>query len=144
MTQADEQRERRRQMAEDQRRLSTYRDHAENDPELQLGGRFAKVTPTTVVGAASGPVYPRLPSGPWAEGDPSGDEPPLGLDINAIEPVGEKFEQIASDPSSGFLPSQTDGGAPPSALAEPANAAVAPATAADVRRPFFRINRRRL
>lgn len=90
--------ERRRILAEERLARNTYFGHA-GDTELDLGGRFAKVTTTTVVGA--GPVrYPRQPTGsPWAC-DPVPAESPLGLDINAMEPVGEPHEmrpQAAGD-----------------------------------------------
>jgi len=89
---ADEisQAERRRIMADD-RRARTYfgqAQHADDD----LGGRYAKVHSTTVVG--SSPVsYPAQPStSPWHH-DPVPDEPPLGYSVDAVEPVGEIFER---------------------------------------------------
>jgi hypothetical protein len=63
---ADEisQAERRRILAEE--RISTYRAHAEANTDLELGGRFAKLSKTTVVGASS-ISYPKQPEGsPWA------------------------------------------------------------------------------
>jgi hypothetical protein len=61
---------------------STYAAHAEAaaDP---VGGRFAHLAPPKVV--KGGPDYPPIPSGPWAAPDPSGDEPPLGFDVNALD-----------------------------------------------------------
>jgi hypothetical protein len=69
---------------------NTYFSHA-RDVELELGGRFAKLTPTTVVGSEPITKYPKLPGGPWAK-DESPPEPPLGIDVNAQEPVGEVHE----------------------------------------------------
>jgi hypothetical protein len=94
MNPADEipQSERRRILAEDRLARNTYFSHA-NDPELELGGRFSKVIKTTVTGASPVGMYPRQPAGsPWAC-DPVGDEPPLGVSVEAMEPVGEVHER---------------------------------------------------
>jgi hypothetical protein len=90
--------ERRKILAEDRQRLNTYRAHAEANADLELGGRFSKVTTTTVIGAS--PIrYPRLPQGsPWAC-DPCPTEPPLNYDINAMEPVGGPHEREGTPPS---------------------------------------------
>ena len=86
--------EKRRILAEEQ--ISSYRAHAEANADLELGGRFARITKTTVVGA--GPIsYPKLP-----EDSPSNqmammpDEPLLGYSVNDQECVEEVFEQKAS------------------------------------------------
>lgn len=95
------QRERRRILAEDRQVRSTYLSHA-NDVELEMGGRFAKVTETTVVGRSS-ITYPQQPStSPANQAAMVPDELPLGLDINAQEPVGEKHEQEPK-PKSEFV-----------------------------------------
>jgi hypothetical protein len=71
---------------------STYFSRA-GDVELELGGRFAKLTPTTVTGSDPVSKVPRQPEGsPWAN-DPLGTEPPLGIDVNAVEVVGEPHER---------------------------------------------------
>ena len=82
-------------LAEDRDRLSTYRDHAEANADLELGGRFAKLTPTTVTGSTPTHQYPKLPAdSPFNQAATMvPDEPPLGIDINAMEPVGEHFER---------------------------------------------------
>jgi len=67
----------------DRRVASTYLDHTHSEE----GGRFAK--PTNVIGATPTPQYP---AGPNWSADPTGVEPPLGFDVNAVEPVGEQFE----------------------------------------------------
>src|SRR5262245_49810929 len=94
---ADEisQAERRRIMADD-RRARTYfgqARHADDD----LGGRYAKVHSTTVVG--SSPVsYPaQPPTSPWHH-DPAPSEPSLGYSVDEQEPVGEVHEVRASQP----------------------------------------------
>jgi hypothetical protein len=95
MNPADEvsQAERRRIMAEE-RRGRTYQGHA-LDGEIDVGGRFAKVNKTTVVGTS--PIsYPKQPQGsPWAM-DACPPEPPLGFSVEEQEPVGEVFERSAS------------------------------------------------
>jgi hypothetical protein len=97
MNKADEfsQAFKRKILAEDRDRLSTYRDHAEANADLELGGRFAKLTPTSVTGSTPDHQYPRLPAdSPFNQAATMvPDEPPLGMDINAMEPVGEHFER---------------------------------------------------
>jgi hypothetical protein len=88
--------DRRKVLENDRQVRSTYFEHAQSDPDLEMGGRFSRVNPSTVTGTAPGPEYPRLPSGPWSEGPGGGPEPPLGIDINAQEPTGEKHEVEAS------------------------------------------------
>jgi hypothetical protein len=85
-------------LAEDRDRLSTYRAHAEANADLELGGRYSKVTTVTVTGASPTHQYPRLPlSAPSNQAMMVPDEPPLGIDINAMDPVGEAHEQKASE-----------------------------------------------
>jgi hypothetical protein len=95
MNNADDipQSERRRIMVEE-RRGKTYMGHA-LDAELEMGGRFARVNTTTVVGSA--PIqYPAQPAtSPW-HSEPIGPEPPLGYSVDDQEPVGEMFERAPS------------------------------------------------
>jgi hypothetical protein len=49
----------------------------------ELGGRFQRLAEQSVVGHGPTP-YPHLPSGPWAEGDPTGDEKPLGFSVDVL------------------------------------------------------------
>jgi hypothetical protein len=57
----------RRRIPAEERRLKTYMGHA-LDPEFELGGRYAKVHTTTVIGSTAGPAYPTQPAGsPWAK-----------------------------------------------------------------------------
>jgi hypothetical protein len=63
--------------------------------ELEAGGRFSKVTQTTLTGATD--ATPRLPeNSPWAGDDPVPPEPPLGFSIDALEPVGTPQEVAKS------------------------------------------------
>jgi hypothetical protein len=89
--------ERRRIIAEE-RRLSTYRAFAEANADLELGGRFAKLHPTSVVGASPNHQYPRQPLTSTAnQAMMAGQtEAPLGFSVNDMEPVGEKHEVAAS------------------------------------------------
>ena len=52
------------------------------------GGRFAK--PQNVIGSEPTVQYP-MAAPNWSV-DPTGVEPPLNIDVNAVEPCGEKFE----------------------------------------------------
>src|SRR5262245_8777504 len=91
--------ERRRIMIEE-RRLRTYHGHAQAAVDDERQGRFATLDKATVTGQGAGPIYPQMPDGnPWAT-EPIGTEPPLGIDINAQDAVGEIFEQAASDTSA--------------------------------------------
>ena len=87
---------------------STFLDAAIGCALDESGGRFAKSAPTF----PSANVYPKLP-----EHHPSNqhakvpDEPPLGIDVNYVPPVGEKFELGEVAPPSSSSP---DGGASPS------------------------------
>jgi hypothetical protein len=62
-----------------------------------MGGRFATLGKPSFTGTTPGPSVPRQPPGsPWATDDLLGPEPPLGIDVNAMDPVGEAFEVEAS------------------------------------------------
>jgi hypothetical protein len=62
---------------------STFLDHTHSEE----GGRYAK--PMNVIGSTPTAQYPAGPN--WSV-DPTGIEPPLGIDVNAVEAVGEYFE----------------------------------------------------
>jgi len=102
---ADEisQTEKRRIMIEE-RRAKTYHGHA-MDADLEMGGRYARVHSTTVVG--SEPVrYPaQPPTSPWHH-DPCPPEPPLGYSVDDVEPVGEVHER--GPPSIAAAPAVED------------------------------------
>jgi DNA-binding transcriptional MerR regulator len=92
------------------RAATTYFDQAQGIDD-EMGGRFAKVHTTTVVGSSS-VSYPAQPStSPWHR-DPVPDEPPLGYSVDAVEPVGEIHER--GPPSIAAAPAVEDGGGGPS------------------------------
>jgi hypothetical protein len=87
----------------------TFMSHTHDD--LDLGGRFAKQTPQTVIGASPVPQYPAGPA--WSH-DPTGIEPPFPLDVNQMQPCGEAHEIAASSARSGDAgigSGELDGGA---------------------------------
>jgi hypothetical protein len=61
--------------------------------DLEAQGRFKRQNETQVVGAAPA-SYPRLPSGPWSEGDPGAPDPTTDQfgDVNSQEPTGSHVE----------------------------------------------------
>ena len=60
------------------------------------GGRYAKLTPSNVIGSTSAPQYPKLlASSPWSQFDQN-VEPVLGFSVNAMEPTGTHAEVQAS------------------------------------------------
>jgi hypothetical protein len=81
--------------------ISGYRAHAEANADLELGGRYAKIIKTSVIGASPAVTYPRLPAdAPANQAAMVGDEPSLGYDINAMEPVGEPHERQEGQPAA--------------------------------------------
>ena len=80
-------------------RNDTYFARQSNSVD-DAGGRYAKLTPATITGATT-PQYPPLPaSSPWAHGFDTNIEPPLSVDVNAMEPTGTPSEVQASlDPT---------------------------------------------
>jgi hypothetical protein len=77
---------------------STFLDHL----EAEGGGRFAEaarregMAKPQVTGTSPSANYPTLPaSSPW-HADPIGVEPTLGVDVNALDPVGECHEVAQS------------------------------------------------
>jgi hypothetical protein len=87
MTNETDQRERREVLRKD-----TYLARAQAEAEAEVGGRFKRLTPTTIVGATPVPSYPSQPSSSPYHSDPVPPEPPLGIDVNSIEPVGTPVE----------------------------------------------------
>ena len=71
---------------------STFSQFA-NSEANQDAGRFAAINKATVVGATPKPPEYAAPN--WAP-QAVGVEPQLGIDVNAMEPVGERFEVEAS------------------------------------------------
>jgi hypothetical protein len=76
-------------MKPDERQHSTYLDHAVADTDLAAGGRFAKVNAVKVTGV---PAVPTLPQNSPFASDPVPPEPQLGVDVNAMQPVGTEAE----------------------------------------------------
>jgi hypothetical protein len=76
-------------------RVNTMHGRTMLDLEQELTGRFAK--PSVVTAGEGAPTYPS--GAPWTQ-DHTGLEAPLGVDINAMEPVGEQFEVDRSRASS--------------------------------------------
>jgi hypothetical protein len=65
---------------------STYLDHAIAMAEMEAQGRFKRETASQVVGV------PQYPAASPSHADPTGPEPLLGWDVNALEPVGSPAE----------------------------------------------------
>jgi len=108
---ADEisQAEKRRILIEE-RRLRTYQGRAMADLE-DAGGRYSAVTKQSVTGSTPSSAYPRMPSGPWAENEMP-PEPPLGYEIDAMEPVGELHEREGSPSTVAASAARGEGGRP--------------------------------
>ena len=88
---------------------NTYLAHTHSDE----GGRFAKATPTNVIG--SSPVsYPRVPSGPWSDQPMPGPEAPLGFSVEETPVVGEQWEIEKSLDENFAVQRAIRDGAPPS------------------------------
>jgi hypothetical protein len=69
---------------------STFIDAAIGSALDEQGGRYGKGVPT-ITGAMS--QYPRQgDDSPWSQGAAVPPEAPLGIDVNFVPPVGEKFE----------------------------------------------------
>jgi len=73
---------------------STFLSHTHSD----LGGRYALVSPQTVVGADPIPNYPPAAA---HQHDPCGQEPPLGYAIDELEPASpaQATGPTSDDPS---------------------------------------------
>ena len=64
----------------------TYYSRAQTDVGSELGGRYRHLAPASVVGV---PQYPQQPPNSPFRQDPTGAEPPLGIDVNAMTGVGQ-------------------------------------------------------
>jgi hypothetical protein len=111
----------------------TFHTRANAELDLENSGRFSK--PHAVIGLDS-VEYPTLPENSWTN-DPTPTEPPLGIDVNAMEPVGESFEVAASLEALGDATTEAECVGPQSA-ASPLAAVAVPlevhASPADVER----------
>jgi hypothetical protein len=76
-----------------------FQTRAAAEADLEAQGRFKRQNETRVTGSA--PVtYPRLPSGPWSEGDPAAPDPAtdeLGYGINEVEPILERRDATSAN-----------------------------------------------
>jgi hypothetical protein len=84
-----------REMLSQDRAANTYLEQASATIGQELGGRFAHLArgQQQVVGSAPSP-YPKMPANsPWSC-DPVPREEPLGVDINALEPIGGPAETV--------------------------------------------------
>ena len=98
----------RRRILENDRKASTYSRVAQSEAEDLAGGRYAAMGKPSVTGTTPAIRYPRQPqTSPANQMALAGDEPPLGIDVNAMEAVGEKFEVEASERSAA-KPAATD------------------------------------
>ena len=89
--------------------------HAMANLDTSLDGRFGKAD--RVSGDAPTVDYPRLPaSSPWAC-DPIGLEPPLGIEVDALEPTGTPAEVAAS-----FVGAEASAVSPSAVVVETASA----------------------
>jgi hypothetical protein len=88
----------------------TFLNRAQADADLSNQGRYAKEQATTVTGAKAVPSYPRLPSGPWSEGDlgapdPTTDQLGYGIDEQeAVLPASSADQSIGSPGDAGTEP----------------------------------------
>jgi hypothetical protein len=74
----------------------TLHSQAITQIELEGQGRHAAAARASVVGKERVPLYPRQgPDSPWSN-DLSGVEPPLGIDLEYVEPCGTPVEVAAS------------------------------------------------
>jgi hypothetical protein len=112
MLSRQEEMEDRKEYLENEKRLraqgTTFARFAQSEAG-EARGRFAAHEQSQVVGATPIPKYEGAPN--WAY-DPVPQENPIGVDINALEPVGESFEiarshelKAISPPLSPSLPS---------------------------------------
>jgi hypothetical protein len=94
----------------EQQQAGTFFSHTH--PEDEVGGRFARVSPMTIVGATPIPKYPQLPSGPWSGSDPVGQEPPTGVAIDYMRPLEPSMVGASSVEATG--PTSADAPSPSS------------------------------
>ena len=66
---------------------TTFHQFAAVEAE-EIRGRFGSTEKATVIGSTPAPDYPAA----YQQRDPVPTEPPLGVDVNALEPTGELHE----------------------------------------------------
>jgi hypothetical protein len=72
----------RRQQRQQQSKAATFHQFALTSADDEAGGRFAKLTPTTVIGQSEAARYPKASSAHQTELPP---EPPFGVPIDVVE-----------------------------------------------------------
>jgi len=75
----------------------TYFSRAQTEVGTELGGRYKHLAPAPVTGV---PQYPQQPPNSPFHHDPTGAEPPLGIDVNAMPAVGTQHEVERSLPKT--------------------------------------------
>ena len=94
----------RRRILENDRKASTYSRVAQSEAEDLAGGRYAAMGKPSVTGSTPAIRYPaQPPNSPWHH-DPLPPEPPLGIDVNAMEPVCEAHERTEPAQSAAINP----------------------------------------
>jgi len=78
-------------MLKNDRRNNTLAGRTASEIELESRGRFGARQPQII--GENAPTYPKAAD--WV-GQDNGQEPPLGIDVNAVPVVGEAFEVQAS------------------------------------------------
>jgi hypothetical protein len=86
------QKERREILENDRKVRATYFSQAQANMDDERGGRYATLNKPSVTGSSPSVMVPQQPANSFWSCDPVPPEMPLGYDINAMEPVGEKFE----------------------------------------------------
>jgi hypothetical protein len=64
---------------------STFFDRARAEAGQELGRYSHLGKEQAVTGSRPVQQWPTIPSGPWSEPDPSGQEPPLNVDISKVD-----------------------------------------------------------
>ena len=87
----------RRRILDNDRKASTYSRVAQSEAEDLAGGRYAAMGKPSVTGSTPAVRYPAQPANsPWHR-DPLPTEPPLGVSVEEMKPVGEPHEVRASE-----------------------------------------------
>jgi hypothetical protein len=97
--------EEKRRIMKDDRLPTTFSEFAKTLANETKGGRYGK--------SDASPLIRPLPSGPWSAQPGPGDEPPLGVDINAVPDLGFPLNQqsVAQAPAkSPAVETATDDG----------------------------------
>jgi hypothetical protein len=89
-------------------RNDSYFSRQQNTPE-DAGGRYAKLTPSNVIGSKPTPQYPQLPpSSPWANGFDVNVEPQLGYAVDEMPAQEIQSSEPALSPATLASPDAGD------------------------------------